>query len=239
MNSFFSGKKILIISPHPDDETLGCGGTVLKSINEGAKVYVLLVSVGTVAQYTRDGKVTILEEERLNEFYSVMERLNVTAYKVLYLNKDNIHSKMDIIPRVQLVDELEFGEQISINEIRPDIVMIPSPAYHQDHEAVFRASFTACRPSVSSIRWSPPQVWGYDNPAIFWSMEREKFHPNLYVDISRYLKHKIRVVSLYKSQMRPDPDHRSINNIELLAKSRGREISVEAAEAFVCYRMML
>jgi LmbE family N-acetylglucosaminyl deacetylase len=82
-------------------------------------------------------------------------------------------------------------------------------------------------------------VLSCDNPAISWSLEREKFHPNFYIDISDYLDKKIKAISFHKSQMKPSIHHASIENIEHLAKVRGREISVEAAEAFMCHRFVM
>ena len=79
----------------------------------------------------------------------------------------------------------------------------------------------------------------YDNQTLFWNTEYDKFHPNLYIDISEHLDTKLKALSLHTSQLRHSPHHCSIENLEYLAKVRGHEISVTAAEAFVCYRMVL
>ena len=70
-------------------------------------------------------------------------------------------------------------------------------------------------------------------------MEREKFHPNFYVDISEFLDVKLKALSFHRSQVKPSEHHCSIENLEYLVRVRGRDISVEAAEAFMCYRFVL
>ena len=70
-------------------------------------------------------------------------------------------------------------------------MLIPAFSYNQDHEALFRACITATRPGVRSERHLVPYVLAYDNTSLFWSLEREKFHPNFYVDITEYLPIKL------------------------------------------------
>ena len=117
--------------------------------------------------------------------------------------------------------------------------ILPAASYNQDHEAVFRAGFTACRPHLPEVKPFQQLVLSCDNPAISWSLEREKFHPNFYVDITSYLAKKLEAVALHRSQLKPSVHHASPENIEYLARVRGREISVEAAEAFMCHRFVL
>ena len=82
-------------------------------------------------------------------------------------------------------------------------------------------------------------VLGYDNTSLFWSLEREKFHPNFYVDISDFLDHKLKALSMHQSQMRDAIHHSSVQNVEYTARVRGREISVEAAEGYMVFRHVL
>ncbi|HOT52021.1 MAG TPA: PIG-L family deacetylase, partial [Candidatus Hydrogenedentes bacterium] len=109
----------------------------------------------------------------------------------------------------------------------------------QDHEAVFRAAFTAARPHVPSIKPFQRIVLGYDNTSLFWSLEREKFHPNFYVDISAFLDIKLRALGMYESQMRDAIHHSSVQNVEYIARVRGREVSVEAAEGYMVFRHLV
>jgi len=123
--------------------------------------------------------------------------------------------------------------------VKPSIIILPAFSYNQDHEVVFRAGFTATRPHLPQVKPFQKIVLSCDNPSISWSLEREKFHPNFYVDITDYLDKKIKAISFHKSQMKPSIHHASVENIEMLARVRGREISVEAAEAFMCHRMVI
>ena len=119
------------------------------------------------------------------------------------------------------------------------MVALPAVSYNQDHSAIFQAGFTACRPrGVEDNLNFPHMVLSYDNPTLFWNVEHEKFHPNFYVDISKYWSAKIKALSFHQSQLKPRLHHCSLESLEHLVKLRGKEISVEAAEAFMCYRFV-
>ncbi|RKY31385.1 MAG: hypothetical protein DRP67_02700 [Candidatus Omnitrophota bacterium] len=235
---FWKKQRVLIISPHADDEAFGCAGTMAKIKDAGGEVYVMLVSDGTVVQFTEEGEKEISAEVRINEFINAMEFLGVNDYEILFKDTKT-HLRLDTIPRRELISLIEKDAKLSLQNLNPSIVALPVTSYNQDHEAVFKAGFTACRPHLRGVKSFQRIVLGYDNPAISWSLEREKFHPNFYVDISKYLDKKLKAISFYKSQLKPPPHHASLKSIEYLARMRGREISVEAAEAFVCYRFVL
>ena len=119
------------------------------------------------------------------------------------------------------------------------MIILPAISYNQDHEAVFRAGWTACRPSDPSVKPFQRIVLACEYPAISWSLQYEKFHANFYVDISgEFLDKKLKSLACYESQMRGGVHHCSIENVEWLAKVRGREVSVDAAEAFHCHRFL-
>jgi LmbE family N-acetylglucosaminyl deacetylase len=119
------------------------------------------------------------------------------------------------------------------------MVALPAISYNQDHVATFKAGFTACRPHDPAVKSFPKIVVSYDNQTLFWNVDYDKFHPSFYVDISDFLDVKLKALSLHKSQLRHSPHHCSIENMEYLARTRGHEISVAAAEAYVCHRFML
>ena len=220
-------ERILIISPHPDDETFGCGGLILKAMDSGSDIKVVLVSVGSVLQYIDIGeKKEVTSEKRMVEFVSAMKYLGIDNYKVL--DFDGFHSKLDTLPRVDLINSFE----IEINNFNPTTVVLPAISYHQDHEAVFEAGFTACRPKFNTIR----NVWGYNSLGITWSLERDKFHPNIYVDITKHIDKKLDAIEIYQSQLRPAPHHCNKDNFKVLAQTNGREVGVNYAESFVLYR---
>jgi len=92
--------------------------------------------------------------------------------------------------------------RLALDKIQPTMLMIPVSSYNQDHEAVFRAAFTAARPGVPGLKAFQPLVLGYNNTSLFWSLEHEKIHMNFYVDISEYLDRKLHALGLHRSQMR-------------------------------------
>ena len=115
-------------------------------------------------------------------------------------------------------------------------MLIPAFSYNQDHEALFRACITATRPGVRGQRHLVPCVLAYDNTSLFWSLEREKFHANFYVDITEFLAVKLSALRLHASQIREPEFHGSPESLELMSRLRGREISVDSAEGSMTLR---
>lgn len=236
-DEFLSKQRLLVISPHADDESFGCAGTMARIKDLGGEVYVMVCSVGDLKHY--DGKTEMVSgNKREEEFLEVMKYLRVDDYDILYRDAET-HLRLDAIPRRDLIQKIEQESKLAYDKLKPTMVALPVSSYNQDHEAVFRAAFTAARPGVPSIKPFQPLVIGYNNTSLFWSLEREKFHPNFYVDISEYLDHKLHALSLHKSQMRDSVHHSSIQNVEYTARLRGSEISVKAAEGYMVFRCVL
>jgi LmbE family N-acetylglucosaminyl deacetylase len=87
--------------------------------------------------------------------------------------------------------KFERDSKLALDRLQPTMLAIPVGSYDQDHEAVFRAAFTAVQPGVPPIKPSQRIVLGYDNTSLFWSLDREKFHPNFYVDITDFIGDKL------------------------------------------------
>jgi LmbE family N-acetylglucosaminyl deacetylase len=236
-DKFLAGQTLLVVSPHADDEAFGCAGTIAKVKALGGKAYIMIMSVGDLKHY--NGKHDIISKDtRRAEFIKTAEFLKVDGYDIVFDDTEK-HMRLDAMPRRELIAKIERESKVSIDRVKPTIVALPAISYNQDHCAVFNAGFTACRPHLPGMKYFPPIVLAYDNPTLFWNVEREKFHPNFYVDISKYLDKKLKALSFHKSQLKPRLHHCSLDTLETLVKLRGREISVEAAEAFMCYRFML
>jgi len=234
---FLSKQRMLVIAPHADDECFGCAGTMARIKRLGGEVYVIVCSVGDLKHY--DGKEEIVTgSRRIEELKKVMEFLRVDDWDVLYRDADS-HLRLDAVPRRDLIAKFERDGKLALDRLQPTILAIPVGSYNQDHEAVFRAAFTAARPGVPSIKPFQRIVLGYDNTSLFWSLEREKFHPNFYVDITEFLAKKLAALEMYESQRRDSVHHSSVQNVEYIARVRGREISVDAAEAYMCFRHVL
>lgn len=235
-DEFLARQRLLVIAPHADDECFGCAGTMARVKALGGEVFVVVVSVGDLQHYTAGGFVK--GETRASEFERVMTFLEVDDWDILFRDAQT-HQRLDAVPRRALIELLERDGKMAFDRIKPTIVALPAISYNQDHEAVFRAGLTACRPGLPDIKQFQPIVLTYDNTALFWSLEREKFHPNLYVDISAFLPKKLEALAMHRSQMRATIHHSSVENVEYMAKVRGREISIDAAEGYMVLRFVL
>lgn len=238
-DAFLSGQRVLVIAPHPDDETYGCAGTIARIKSLGGEAFVLLGSLGGIDHYgsARRGESMhrVSAETRFNEFNTVMEMLKVDDWEVM-VTEESLHMALDTVPRKDLVRLIERDARLSVENIQPTMMFIPSMSYNQDHEALFRACMTAARPGLRTERHLVPFVLGYDNTSLFWSPENEHFHPNLYIDVTDFLDVKINALRAHASQVRGPLFHGSPEGLELQSRLRGREISAEAAEGFVVHR---
>ena len=234
---FLSKQRLLVISPHADDESFGCAGTIAKIKQAGGEVYILVMSVGDLKLY--NGKKDIVSGKmREKEFDAVARFLNIDGYDIAFKDAQT-HLRLDSIPQRDLINIIEKSSSVAMDTINPTIVALPAISYNQDHVATFKAGFTACRPHDPTVKSFPEIVLSYDNQTLFWNPDYDKYHPNFYVDITDFLDIKLKALSLHESQLRHSPHHCSIENMELLARTRGHHISVVAAEAFVCHRFMI
>jgi len=236
-DSYLAAQRLLVIAPHADDECFGCAGTIARIKSLGGSAYVVCCSVGDLKHYDgKDGIVTAGRREE--EFSCVMAFLQVDDWDILYRDAET-HLRLDALPRRDLIARIERDGKLALDRLQPTMLAIPVSSYNQDHEAVFRAAFTAARPHVPSIKPFQRIVLGYDNTSLFWSLEREKFHPTFYVDITDFLDKKLKALSMFESQMRDALHHSSVQNVEFTARVRGREISREAAEGYMVFRHVL
>lgn len=239
-DEFLAAQRLLVITPHADDETYGCAGTIARVKALGGEVHVVLVSAANLAHYTTgaDGQRTQVltkGEVRLDEFRSVMKHLQVDNWDVL-LTDDETYLALDTLPRKRLVHLLEAGGRLAIDRVEPTMVMLPAVSYNQDHEAVYWAGVTATRPGAPGQKYTVPFVLAYDNTSLFWSGIVPRFDPNVYIDVSEHLETKIEAMRLHASQVRNALYHGSPEGLELATRVRGREVAVEAAEGFVLLR---
>ncbi|GMU58158.1 MAG: GlcNAc-PI de-N-acetylase [Candidatus Xenobia bacterium] len=236
-SGFFKDKRILVVAPHADDEVLGCGGTILKAVEQGAEVALMIVSVGDLVR-VGDGNQRRTGAERVDEVETVRRFLGAQHAEVVKTDEES-HLRLDAIPRRDLTAILEREARLSLRNFKPQIVFLPAPSYNQDHEAVCRAGLTACRPHDPGALPVPRGVFLYEYPPNSWCLPQERFLPSLYVEISDYLDKKLEAYKLYESQARAGLHQNSPENVRHLALLRGKEIGVVAAEAFQTMRFVL
>jgi len=215
-------KKILVIAPHPDDEVLGCGGVIAKHNNFGDIVYLCVVTKA----YTPDWSEEFIQNRKLE-----IERSNkVLRIKKTYL-LDFPTVKLDSIPQKELNAEISK----IIEKVQPDILYIPHRGdLNKDHRLVFEACLVAARPLGGHII---KKILSYETlSGTEWGNTMSPFIPNIYEDISDYLKDKIKAMKAYESELRKYPHPRCLEMIEILAKKRGSEAGLRLAEAFMLVR---
>lgn len=235
LDRFFEGARLLVVSPHADDETFGCAGTLARAVACGAEVGVMLVTVANLSHYSAAFS-EVSGSRRAAEFRDAMKCLGVQRTEILY-EDEFTHMRLDTIARRDLVERIERKSDLAVDVFKPDILLFPAISYNQDHEALFKAVYSVCRPHLPSDKPFVRAVFTYDQPQLAWNYA--PFHPNLYVDITKTLPLKIAAYRCHASQIRPEPHHASVENVERLARLRGSEVSVSAAEAFECHRLLL
>jgi len=216
--------KVLVIAPHPDDEVLGCGGTIAKHISRGDEVYLCIVTKAYPPEWP-EGEIKKRKAEVL--------RVN----KILGIRKTNFldfpTAKLDTIPQKELIDSITRV----VDEMKPEVIYIPHKGdVNQDHRLIFEATMVAARSKPGSI---VKKVLAYETLSeTEWAAPfiENAFCPNLYVDISGTLEIKLKAMSEYKLELKDFPHPRSLEAISALARIRGTSIGVTAAEAFVVVR---
>lgn len=224
---------VLVIAAHPDDETLGCGGTISRLSRMGADVHVSVVTVGSLARVGGTSAIA----QRLEEFAAACQVLGVTSGQVCWPDETR-HMRLDVTPRLELVRLLEEEADLSLASIRPDVLFIPSHiATNQDHAAIHQAAFIVARPHANSLKHVPQFVLGYTIPEErAWSTS-ELGH-TVAVDTSGHLETKLKALAAYASQAQPHGHPRHAGRVEELDRAAGYDLGVTAAERFVPYRFL-
>ncbi len=224
-------KSILIFSAHPDDEVLGCGGTIAKLSAEGATIHVAFLADGV---FSRTGEKAIQQDElsiRRTAAQNACDILGVMSISFC----DFPDNRMDTIALLDITKSLES----LISEHQPDTVFTHHAGdLNIDHRRMHEAVVTACRPQhghpvktllcfevPSSTEWQLPG----SAPA---------FQPNWFVDISATLNRKMAALDAYAAELRDWPHPRSKQGVEHLAHWRGATVGVDAAEAFILGRKL-
>ena len=210
--------RILVVAVHPDDETLGCGGTLLKHKAKGDKIHWLIcTSLNKNHSYYQNRNKEISKVSKIYNFNSV-DNLPFEPTKI------DKHSMSEIIEKISKV----------INKVRPNIIYLPfQEDVHTDHKKIFEASYSCTKsfryPFIKKIYMMETLSETEFAPSI----EKKWFIPNTYVDISKYISKKIQIMKIYKGEFNKHPFPRSEKSIKALATFRGSTSGCKFAESFV------
>jgi len=220
--------KILVISPHPDDETLGCGGTILKHKDVGDKIHWLIITNIDV----RNGWKKDTVEERKKEIETVAEMYGFEkTFKLDYPT-----AKLDTIPIQKIIKSISKV----ILEVKPEIIYLPNRSdVHTDHQITFKAAYSCTKnfryPFIKKILMYETLSETEFTP----TLPENTFIPNVFIDITNYFENKLEIFKMYKSEVMKEPLPRSLGSIKALARYRGSQIGVEYAEGFMLIREIM
>lgn len=222
---------VLVVAAHPDDEVLGCGGTIAKHVASGDRVYLQILAEGSASRFNNsvDAEESILALRK-----SATNAANILGVSDLELLRfpDN---RMDSVPQL----DVNRAVELAVERWQPTVVYTHHAFdLNVDHRITHEAVLTACRPMprqtvkriltfevASSTEWQSPGVG--------------PFTPQWHVDISAHWDTKRAALEAYASEMRAWPHVRSYEAVEYLARLRGAAVGCAAAEAYMVARVVL
>ncbi len=223
-------KKILIVAAHPDDEALGCFGTVAKLIKEGYEAYTLILGEGKTSR--DDEREVENKKDELEVLNTEIQKANdVIGIKKVFIESfpDNRFDSVDLLNIVKVISKIK-------DEIKPDIIFTHyEKDLNIDHQITYKAVITATRPmqnecvkEIYSFEILSSTEWNYPL----------SFSPNTFFDISDTIDLKIKAMNEYASELCEYPHPRSIEGIELSAKYHGMRVGKKYVEAFKSVRVL-
>jgi N-acetylglucosamine malate deacetylase 1 len=220
-------RSVLVVSAHPDDETFGCGGTLMRLRSEGHQLHWIVATESWQPKWTKE-----YHAEASAQVDAVAAEVGFTSVHRLALPA----ARLDDVPLVDVLDPIIK----IIADVRPAEVMTVGPHdVNSDHQVVFRAVTVALKPSYAgSVR----RVISYEIPgSTDWALAAgsRSFTPTVFIDISDFIEKKVRLAELYRSELREPPHPRSVDGIRALARTRGLSVGTNYAEAFELHRELV
>lgn len=224
-------EKILVVAAHPDDEVLGCGGTVVRRVKEGYEVFTLILGEGITS---RDEKRDRVKREK------EIKKLKKQAFEANYIlgvkdvfTHDFPDNNFDSVPILKIIKEIEKIKEI----VKPSIVYTHHYGdLNVDHRVVYNAVLTAFRPLKKEIA---REIYSFEVfSSTEWAGPDKEIHfiPDTFVDISKTIDKKIEALKCYEKEMQQYPHPRSLKNVKFHAAKRGTESGLKFAESFETIR---
>lgn len=213
---------VAVIAPHPDDETLGCGGTLLKHKSNNDEIHWIIATdlqesegYGVSAIKERDDEIQ--KAGALFGFDSISQ-LNLPTTKV------DEYSMSKLVAKISSV----------INKIKPNIIYLPFKSdVHSDHKYIFDAAYSCTKSFRYPFLEKIYMMETLSETEFSLSTKEDSFVPNVFVDISKHMDRKIEIMKVYESEIHDHPFPRSERNIKALATYRGAIAGCEYAESFM------
>ena len=216
--------RVVVLAPHPDDETLGAGGTIARHVAEGDEVHLIFMTETYPPLWQEGEKPKRQAEARAASKALGAAGATFAGFPTMRLNT---------VPAIELAGYL-IGR---FRELSPEVVYAPPVGdVNQDHEAVFQAALVACRSLPGNtvrrfLSYEIPPTARFANP-----IDAARWLPNVYVDITAHIDRKLAAMKRYPSELRKPPHPRSLEGIRLYARERGLTLGIEYAEAFCLIR---
>ena len=214
--------KVLCVAPHPDDETLGCGGTLLKHKSQGDEIYWLLLTGPKLDDSNIDSERIQFRKKLINTI-SLAYNFDGVDYLALPTAQVNASDLKDIIQKVSEI----------FTRIQPNIIYTMfANDVHSDHRVAFDAVYSCTKsfryPFIEKIY----MMETLSETEFAVTTSAKTFLPNVYVDISDFIDQKLSIMQKYPKQLMEEPYPRSLSSIKSLARVRGSRAGVMYAEAF-------
>lgn len=218
---------VLVVAAHPDDEVLGCGGTIARRAAMGDEVTIAILAQGAMSRAGKGDKGSYRREMKKLREDSRRASLILDAKQVVHFDfPDNRMDGVDFLDIVKTVEEC-------MERYKPEILYTHHIGdLNIDHTLVAKAVLTAARPlprslvsEIYSFEVLSSSEWGLGGAG-------ETFHPNCFVEIGSFLDKKLQAMSAYKAEIRDFPHPRSLEAIRALAARRGSQAGLKAAEGF-------
>jgi len=213
--------KILVAAPHPDDEVLGCGGTIARLASEGHEIHLCIVTAAYEPEWSKH-----FVADRPRQVKASCEVLGIKSHWLLGFPT----VKLDTVPQKKLNAEISKVFQA----VKPDIFFIPHGGdCMKDHRLIYEACLVAARPHIHRCE----QILAYETLSeTEWGLPSQPFLPNVYYDVTNFTDKKIAAFKVYESEVIAIPHPRNPDTIRALARKRGSEANMFHAEAFMLVR---
>jgi len=223
-------KKVLIVAAHPDDEILGCGGTITRLVRESSEAYTLILGEGVTS---RDD---VRNKGKREKEVAELKRQAKEANKLLNIKEVFFFGFPDNrFDTVSLLDIVKTIEKVK-NKIKPDVIFTHYERdLNIDHQITYRAVITATRPLKGE---SVKEIYSFEVPSSTEWYYPLSFSPEVFFDISETVDIKLKSLEKYKTELREYPHPRSLEGIKLIARLWGMKVGLNYAEAFKVVRII-